>query len=61
MKQVKIWNRLYDDNKLDYNKYILSFNSWLGHIKHANSYNLKEKVMKKLSLLKKYIKNLIVL
>jgi hypothetical protein len=51
MKQVKIWNRLYDDNKLDYNKYILSFNSWLGHIKHANSYNLKEKVMKKIKFI----------
>ena len=46
-KKVKKWNKLWEENKLDYKKMQQSFNSWLGHIKHANSYNLKKCILKK--------------
>ena len=45
-KKIKIWNCLYELGGLDNKKFVLSFNSWLGHISHANSYNLKNKVLK---------------
>jgi hypothetical protein len=44
-KKVKLWNKLYEKEKLDTLSLTLSFNSWLGHIKHSNSYMLKGKVV----------------
>ena len=52
-KKIKIWNKLYKEEKLNKKKFILSFNSWLGYIKHANSYNLKIKFINKIDFLKK--------
>lgn len=45
-KNVSKWNDLYDGGKLSRKDFILSFNSWLGHVKHANSYTLQTRVMK---------------
>ncbi len=43
-KNVSKWNDLYDNGKLSRKDFILSFNSWLGHVKHANSYTLQNKI-----------------
>ena len=44
-KRIKVWNHLYEFGLLDKKKFILSYNSFLGHISHANSYNLKNKII----------------
>lgn len=48
IKNVKLWKKLKNENKLNYKKFLLSFNSFKGHASHANSYNyikrLEEKV-----------------
>ncbi len=43
-RKVIKWNKLYRNNNLNYKKYLLSFNSFKGHIKHSNSYNLYNKI-----------------
>lgn len=40
-KKIKIWNYLYNNGSLDIKKFILSYNSYVGHIKHASSYYFK--------------------
>lgn len=47
-KKIHIWNMKYNDNNLKKLDFLLSFNSWLGHIKHADGYNLKEKMVNKM-------------
>lgn len=47
-KQIKLWNKLYLKNKLNYNKMIIHWNSWRGHSKHCNSYNFKVKMHNKI-------------
>lgn len=47
-RKINKWNILYSNDKLDYHKFILCFNSFKGHIKHANSYNLYNKLCEKL-------------
>jgi len=49
--KIKVWNKLYDKGVLDNKKFILSFNSFLGHISHANTYNLKCKVISEIDYL----------
>jgi len=44
-RNVRKWNKLALTNDLDYHKFVLSFNSFKGHIKHANSYNLYKKIV----------------
>lgn len=44
-KNIKKWNDLYETNKLDIPKTMLSINSWLGHASHCNSYKLQQKVL----------------
>jgi len=39
-RKIKLWNMQYVNNCLNIKNVVLSFNSWLGHIRHANSYNL---------------------
>lgn len=50
-KKITIWNDFYNDNKLIRQNYLLSFNSWLGHIKHANSYNLKISMVERMKFI----------
>ncbi len=40
-KKIKVWNYLYNNDNLDIKKFILSYNSYVGHIKHASSYYFK--------------------
>lgn len=42
------WNQLYLNNKLNINKMIMSFNSWISYSKHANSYNFRLKMYNRL-------------
>lgn len=44
-KNVKHWNKLYENGTLDIPKTILSLNSWLGHSSHCNSYKLQNKII----------------
>ena len=46
-KKVKKWNKKFANNKLDIENVTFSMNSWLGHIKHCNSYTLKKKIINK--------------
>lgn len=47
-KRIKIWNILYKKKKLNMYKVEMSLNSWLAHIKHANSYNLYNSYINKI-------------
>lgn len=47
-KKIRNWNNEYSKNELDYNSFLLSFNSFKSHIKHANSYNLLNKICSKI-------------
>lgn len=47
-KKIKEWNKLYKSNELDILHMRLSFGSWLGHAKHANSYNITNKYKNKI-------------
>ncbi len=47
-KKIKYWNYLYNNNNLNFFNVIQSWYSWLGHIKHANSYYLKQKYLNKI-------------
>ena len=47
-KDIKKWNYLYLNNKLNKKKQELSFNSWLSHVSHADSFNLVNNVCKKM-------------
>ncbi len=47
-KKVKLWNKLYEKESLDTKNFTLSFNSWLGHVKHSNSYSLERKIISKI-------------
>lgn len=52
--KVRKWLKLNEMNILDKNKVILSYNSWLSHISHANSYRFKviiDEEMKKILIL----------
>lgn len=55
LKRIKKWKRLKKKGVLDYKIVTLSFNSWLSHIKHANSYNLFKIIMRKIIILKEVI------
>ena len=41
---IKKWNANYQKNNIDYYKVREQFNSWLGHSKHADSYNLRRSI-----------------
>lgn len=38
--KIREWNNLYIINKLNVSEMKLSLGSWLGHAKHANTYNM---------------------
>ena len=39
-EKIREWNNLYIINRLNVSKMRLSLGSWLGHAKHANTYNM---------------------
>lgn len=48
-KNIKKWNKLYENNILDVYKTRIQFNSWLAHIKHACTYKLRKKEFDKIN------------
>ena len=46
-KKIKLWEYLYNTNKLDRDKMLFSYNSALGHLKHANYHNYMTKFINK--------------
>ncbi len=46
-KNIKKWNLKYDNGTLDLKLAMQSFNSWLGHSSHCNSYKLQQKMINK--------------
>lgn len=40
-RNIKNWNKLWENNKINFKKVLASLNSWSGHISHCNSYRLK--------------------
>jgi len=47
-KKIKHWNKEYKNNTLDIESVQKSWNSWLGHISHANTYNLMNRYKDKM-------------
>lgn len=47
-KKIRVWNKLYVSGLLDKKKFDLSYNSYVGYIKHANSYGLKKDIDSKI-------------
>ena len=47
-KTIKKWNYMYENDLINLFFVRQSWNSWLGHISHANSYNLKNKYLEKI-------------
>lgn len=43
-RKLKIFENLYKENKVDLDYIVVCINSWLGHAKHCNSYNLVNKL-----------------
>lgn len=54
-KKVKVWNYLYNKNILNSRKFLLSYNSYKGHMKHANSFYLEQSINKKILVLNEVI------
>lgn len=43
-RKIKKWNKQYAKGILDKHKVLQSINSWKGHVKHCNSYNLQKRI-----------------
>lgn len=50
-RKVRNWNKLWSDDNIDFKMTIQSINSWFGHISHANSYKLKQNILRKCDFL----------
>lgn len=44
-RKMKSFQKLYKANKIELEKITASINSWKGHIKHCDSYNLVNKML----------------
>ena len=51
-KRIKNWNKEYKEGRLNIAKVSQSWNSWLGHISHANIYHLMETYKDKMKFMK---------
>lgn len=51
-KNIKKWNKLYNENKINMKRMEMSYNSFLAHASHANSYKYISKIEKEISFLK---------
>jgi retron-type reverse transcriptase len=47
-KKIKNWNKKYLDDNFDFNGAILSWNSWLAHSSHSNSYLLQQQLYERI-------------
>lgn len=46
LKKVRKWNIIWQSGNLDFSIVMPSLQSWIGHTKHADSYNFRKKVLK---------------
>lgn len=53
-RNIKYWNKRYLENQLLRLDYLLSWNSWLGHISHANSFKIKNEMTNRTLFIKDY-------
>lgn len=44
-KNVKIWNKLYREKRINFTKVMQCLNSWRGHASHCDSYKLQNKII----------------
>ena len=51
-KRIKKWNEEYKEGRLNITRVSQSWNSWLGHISHANTYHLMETYKDKMKFMK---------
>ena len=51
-RKLKTFEKLYRDNKIEQSYILACINSWMGHAKHCNSYNLRNKLFKEFVLRK---------
>ena len=49
-RKLKTYQILYKENNINLDKIISSLMSWLGHVSHCNSYNLRKKILGKFIL-----------
>ena len=47
-RKVKKWNLLYQKEQLNIQKAYASWNSWLAHSSHSNSYHLQKRIYDKI-------------
>lgn len=50
-KNLKKWNKQFQNNSLDITHTMQSINSWIGHCSHCNSYKLQNKILNKCDFL----------
>ena len=50
-KNIVLWNYLYYNDRLNFNKMNMSLNSYIAHMNHCNSYNFKKEVFKKIEFI----------
>ena len=51
-RKLKLFEKLYKENKIELEYVLACINSWRGHVKHCNSYNLENKIFNKFVLRK---------
>ncbi len=51
-KKLRLYQKLYREGKVNLDEIRASVMSWLGHLKHCNSYNLKKKLLHDFILVK---------
>ncbi len=51
--KIKKYNKMYSNGEIDFEKVNRSVQSWLGHIKHANTYNIRKKILASIVLKRK--------
>jgi len=49
-RKLRVYQVLYNKNRIDLNRITSSLMSWLGHTSHCNSYNLRKKILGNLVL-----------
>lgn len=50
-RKIKKWNHIWEEGNLDFQIVMPSLQSWLGHSKHANSYTIQNKILRKAKFL----------
>ncbi len=52
-RKIRLFIKRYSDGKIDFNTVNKSMQSWLGHIKHADTYNIRKTILDSVVLTRK--------